>query len=529
MNSRLCFIARSIVAAFAAASVVPILDSALAFSQTGLPAADFVVAMPPGQHSGEFPVRSDQPRRATLLVRGLTLGGQVRVERDGQPLDTVELLATGGLKQGYADVALVTLDVPAGDQRVRVAESPGVQVVRAVGTNLWFGAHSAARGKPFFSVDFDQLRKNDVEYPVVVYHGSQGQPFCWFSGKFDKYSGDSYTEQISDVAGSSGSEQATLRYTAVHTPRNLRMPMQITLQPARDGASFTLRVRQELHATGEPRWDDNVEFLHVVINPQYGRDWEDGVPDFVWYRAQREDAPDTLPGSHTTLVRMDDNTRRQYPYPANTADRSRVAVSGAHHTGAAVSMEATNTIGGWFTKTGAGCIGLVFHQYRASFRDDLAPLHSHCGDGADTHHYLFWGDLFRPLGMKPGDRVEIEYSLTMLPSEPLATDIEDLNEADLWLFGKAGEQKSQITGWLGTREALGLTRSDGSVVLLGLGTQPGRVRIPATAAGQVPRAFRLFDLGRPVWEKAEITDGHVEVRPRWITLIDGGSAVHRGP
>jgi len=95
-----------------------------------------------------------------------------------------------------------------------------------------------------------------------------------------------------------------------------------------------------------------------VINPQCGRDWEDGVPDYVWYRAQREDAPDTLLGSHTTLVRMDDNSPRTYPYPASTSDPKKMAQSGTHHTGAAVSMEATNTIGGWFTKSGTGCIGL---------------------------------------------------------------------------------------------------------------------------------------------------------------------------
>jgi hypothetical protein len=440
----------------------------------------------------------------------------------------VELLATGGLKQGRADAALVTLELPAGESRVRVAESPGVQIVRAAGTNLWFGTHSEAGGKPLFSVDLDQLQKNDVEYPVVAYYGGEGRPFCWFSGKFDRYYGESYTTTLTDVAGQSGTGRGTLRYTAGHPVRNLVMPTAITLEPEFGGAAFTLRLQQTLRATGTPTWGDNLEFLHLVINPQYGHDWEDGVPDYVWYRTQREDAPDTLPGSHTTLVRMDDNSRRVYPYPASTADATRIAKSGAHHTGAAVSMEATNTIGGWFTKSGTGCIGLVFHKYQANFRTDLRPLHSHCGDGADTHHLLFWGGLYNPLGMQTGDQVEIEYSLTMLPSEPLLTDIEDLNEADLWLFGTEREQKSRITGWLGTKRAIGLTRSDGSVVILGIGNKPGRVRIPQTAR-QLKRSFRLFDLGRPTWEQAEIAEGQVQVRPRWVTVLDGGSALNGPP
>ncbi|HID22702.1 MAG TPA: hypothetical protein EYP14_09920 [Planctomycetaceae bacterium] len=191
-------------------------------------------------------------------------------------------------------------------------------------------------------------------------------------------------------------------------------------------------------------------------------------------------------------------------------------------------MEATNTIGGWFTKSGVGCIGLVFHRYQATFRNDLTPLHSHCGDGADTHFYLFWGDLYRPLGMKSGDRIEIEYSLTMLPSEPLPTDIEDINEADLWIFGKEKEQESTVVGWMGTKHSIGLRRSDGSVILLGIGTEPGRVRVPPETRQRLKRAFLLFDPGRPRFEPVSVRDGTVEVRPRWLTVLDCGSA-HIGP
>ena len=231
-----------------------------------------------------------------------------------------------------------------------------------------------------------------------------------------------------------------------------------------------------------------------------------------------------MPGSHTTLLRVDDDTRRRYPFPSATADPARLGISGEHHTSAAVSTEATNTIGGWFTKSGMGCIGLVFHDYRAGFRDDLAPLHSHCGDGADTHFYLFWGDLFRPLGMKGGDTIVVDYSLSMLPSEPVFTEIEDLNEADLWIFGNAAVQKSRITGWLGTAEAIGLTRSDGSAIILGIGAKGGRFPVPETAT-RATRSFHVTDPGRPRWEPVSIVDGRVEVLPRRITVFDGGSAL----
>jgi hypothetical protein len=490
--------------------------------------ADHTVELPAGQPRGELVVQAAKAGPATVLVRGLALGGAVQIAVGGKPAERVELLATKGLEQGRADAALVTAPLTAGPNPLVVTESPGAQVVRVAGTNLWFATTSEAKGRPLFSVDLDQLKRNDVEYPVTVYYGLEGKPFCWFSGKFDRYHGDSYTQELRDVAGSSGPQEATLAYTAHHPPRNLVMPMRITLVRDLSGSLVTLRVQQTLRATGEPSWGDNLEFLHLVINPKYGLDWEDGVPDFVWYRAQRDDAPDTLPGSRTTMIRMDDNTRRSYPYPSSTADPKQIARSGAHHTGAAVAMEATNTVGGWFTKSGVGCIGLAFHECKTTFRSDLTPLHSHCGDGADTHFYLLWGGLYTPLGMKAGDAVDIAYSLTMLPSEPLHTDIEDLNEADLFVFGDAKQQRSPIVGWLGTKQALGLVRGDGSVILLGLGTQPGRVKLPEATGPQAKRAFRVFDLGRPQYEKAAIAEGAIEVRPRSVTVIDCGSALN-GP
>ncbi len=498
-----------------------------ASAKMNVPAAH-VVTLAKGKTHAEFVIEAKKAGRATILAKGLSLGGGVQITLDGKKPESVELLTTKGLKQGRADAALVAAVLKAGPNRLAVAERPGAQIVRVAGSNLWFGTTSEAGGHPLFSVDLDQLKKNKVEYPVTVYYGPDGKPFCWFSGKFDKYHGDSYTQQIRDVSGTSGPRQATLAYTANHPPRNLVMPTRITLVRDPSGGTFTLRVHQTLRATGKPSWGSNLEFLHLVINTRYGRDWEDGVPDFVWYRTQRDDAPDTLPGSHTTMLRMDDNSRRRYPYPASTADPKKTAVSGTHHTGAATAMEAANTIGGWFTKSGVGCIGLVVHRYKASFRDDLTPLHSHCGDGADTHHYLFWGGLFTPLGMKAGGQVDIEYSLTMLPGEPLHTEIEDINEADLFFFGKAKEQRSQIVGWLGTKQAIGLERSDGSVILLGIGAKPGRVKLPAATPKKAKRAFRVFDLGRPRYQKIEIAGGAVEVRPRHTTVVDCGAALH-GP
>ncbi|NOX53095.1 MAG: hypothetical protein GXP27_01375 [Planctomycetes bacterium] len=485
---------------------------------------DYRLRMPAGSYRVQLAVRSKTTRDATILTEGLSRGGEVSVTVNGKPVRSLELLASGGLEQGRADAVRFRAQLTAGNNRLAITESPGVQIVRVAGSNVWFGTTDKANGHAVFSVDLDLLVQPKVEYPVTVYYGPKREPFCWFSGKFDKYYGDCYAKKITEVSGGTGPVRATLHYTAVDPDRNVVMPTRITLEPAADGTAFSLRVYQTLRATGPPSWSTNLEFLHLVINRRYGHDWGDGVPDFVWYRAQREDAPDTLPGSHTTLVRMDDNSRRRYPFPKSTADATQIGLSGPHHTGAAVAMEAKNTIGGWFTKSGVGCIGLVFHQYKATFRDHLTPLQSHCGDGADTHVYLFWGDLYRPLGMKPGDQIDIEYTLTMLPSEPLLTDIEDINEADLWIFGKEKEQQSTIVGWIGTKRAIGLRRSDGSIILLGIGTEPGRVPVPPETRKKLKRAYLLFDPGRPRFEPVSIQDGTVEVRPRWLTVLDCGSA-----
>ena len=483
--------------------------------------ADYTVHMP-----GPFVLEAKQAGTATVLVQGLVRGGYVEVRVNGAPPAGVELLATGGLAQGKADCALLTAALGAGKNEVTVAEHEGAQVVHVPGTQQWLGTSTQAGGKPMFSLDLAQLLNVEKEYSVNVCSGPRWEKFLWFSGRWDRYYGELYASQATEVSGSTGATAATLAYTLDYPQRHLVMPTRITLEPEPVTGAFTLRVHQILRATGEPgAWGDNLEFLHVVINQTYGRDWQDGVRDYTWYRSQREDSPDALPGTHTCMIRWDDDTTRTYPYHCSTSEPEKLARSGAHHTGAAEALGAVNTIGGFFTKSGVGCCGWVFHQYRASWRGDLTPLHSHCGDGADNHFYLFWGDLYTPLGMKAGDEVEVEYTLTMLPSEVLREDIEDLNEADLLYFGKEKEQKSELVGWIGTKQAVGLRRSDGSLLLLGIGKEPGRVPVPASSRAQARQVYRAQDMVRPQVEELKISEGTVEVRPGWFTVVDCGSVI----
>lgn len=489
--------------------------------------ADLVLQFPAGEERAQFTVDRPVAGEATILVKGLSRGGWVEVAVNGKPPASLELLATGGLAQGRADCALLRAAFQAGRNEVAVAEHDGAQVVRLPGTNHWFATSTEAAGHPQFSLDLDELLKVEKEYSVNVYYGPAWEPFLWFSGRWDHYYGEVFAERATNVTGSTGPLEATLAYTLEYPPRNLVMPTEIALLRDPQGECFTLRVRQTLRAVGEPSWKDNLEFLHVVINPTYGLDWQDGVPDYTWFRSQREDCPEALPGSHTAMIRFDDNSRRVYPYRSSTADPEQVAISGFHHTSAAIPLEAVNTIGGFLTKSGVGSCGWIFSKYRSTFREDLSPLHSHCGDGADNHFLLFWGGLFTPLGMKAGDEVEIEYGLTMLPSEVLREDIEDLNEADLYLFGKEKEQKSQITGWLGTKQAVGLQRSDGSLIALGIGREPGRLRVPAMSQEKAQRVYRFFDLVRSQRERLQIKGGTVETKPGWFTVIDCGSVLNQ--
>jgi hypothetical protein len=225
------------------------------------------------------------------------------------------------------------------------------------------------------------------------------------------------------------------------------------------------------------------------------------------------------------MVRMDDNSFRTFAYQSSSRDPEKTRRSTPHHTGAAACLGAANTIGGFITKTGVGSCGWVFHTYQASFRDDLAPIHSHCGDGADTHFFTVARDLYNPFPLKAGDVMDVEYSLTMLPSEVTREEIEDLNEADLHLFGTAAEQSAPIVGWLGTKSAVGLLRQDGSMTLLGLGREPDRFPLPAATQGTAIAAYRLFGLVEPTYEYLDLSRGTVGVRPGGITVVDCGAAL----
>jgi hypothetical protein len=133
--------------------------------------------------------------------------------------------------------------------------------------------------------------------------------------------------------------------------------------------------------------------------------------------------------------------------------------------------------------------------------------------------------MYNPVTMSLGDRVIVDYSLTMLTSEVAREDIEDLNEADLHIFGHEPQQRSKITGWIGNKQAVGLTRSDGSVLLLGIGRQPGRTPVPGISSLAPRSIYRVRDLARPEYESVDVADGAADVLPGWLTVIDCGSAL----
>ena len=134
---------------------------------------------------------------------------------------------------------------------------------------------------PLVALDLDELLKDDVEYPVQVHYGPTREPFCWFSGKFDRYHGHTYATEARDVRATEIDGASTLAYTLADPRRHLVIPTSISVAPGPGEYVFAIRIRQQLQAVGEPPWEENVEFLHLVINEQYGRDWEDGVPDWV--------------------------------------------------------------------------------------------------------------------------------------------------------------------------------------------------------------------------------------------------------
>jgi hypothetical protein len=496
------------------------------FAAAGEPAAvDHVVELPAGLQVADLEIIATDSGPQKIFIRGLAHGGAVIVRvNDRLPL-AMELLAAKGLTAGRADSAWITADLVKGKNRIRIEEKDGVQIVRVPDSSLWFGAASDSVKGPRFSVDFSQWQKLEHEYPFTVYHGAAGEEFLYFSGKFDWYYGESYTAEVDGISGGSGENEATLTYCARHPARGLRMPMQVTLVRSEVAGNFSLRVRQVLQAEGTPEWKDNVEFLHVVLNRGYGRDWSDGEPDWAWFRTGPEGNADAFGGSRTALARMRDWSARTYSFPSSTANPAERATSGVHHTAAAAPMNGVNAVGGWFSKKGSGSCGIIFHSYRASFRDDLRPLHSHCGDGADTHFYLFWGGLFSPLGMKKGDEIEIEYSLCFIPSELQMTDVMDINEVDINVFGDEEAQKSPLRRWVGTKDMAGLVRADGSMLLLGLAGGLGRFSLPSDFTANAKSVQRLSDAGRDTRTHARVENGFVTAAPGEFVIIDQGAAL----
>ncbi|NLF17555.1 MAG: hypothetical protein GX595_09880 [Lentisphaerae bacterium] len=486
--------------------------------------ADYVLRVLPRPESRDtFEVPRAGP--ATILLRGLARGGAVEISVNGSAPAAVELLASGGLPMGRADCALVTAPLNLGRNDITVLEADGAQVVRVPGTQTWFATSTLSGGMPVFSVDTRHLIVPHREYPVAVNFGPRWREFFWFSGRWDYYCGAVYGDRIAQVRGSSGRDQAALSYTLEDTQRRLVTPIQIALIPDSATGTCHLRVRQALRAVGEPTLLENMQFLHIKLDGQGARDWRDGNTDYVWYRTPPAGSPDALPGSRTGMVRVDDNSFRVYRWPSSTADRRQTALSDIHHTAAATALDGTRALGGFLTKTGVGSVGWIFHRYKATFRDDLAPIFSHCGDGADTHFYLYATGLFSPLNLRAGDRVDVDYTLSLLPCEVTREDIEDLNEADLHLFGDVSQQRSSIAGWVGNRQAVGLRRDDGSLLLLGIGRENGVFPVPAADLARARMAYRVFDLPSPTYEMVALDRQGLEVRPGWFTVVDCGSAL----
>lgn len=470
----------------------------------------------------KFEVAQDGP--VSLRVEGLCRGGAVVAKLDGQPITGALLSET---EEGPASALVIQRELKAGRHVLHVREEPGLQVFRVENTQCYLATGTEYGGEPVLKLDFDQ---RGGWYPVEVRYGPGYEPMFWFSGKWDRYSDLSFTEKVIDVAGTSGANEARLRYTYVHAPRNLRMPTELILQRDAQTANVVLRVHQSLIATGPVDFSDkdNLEFLHVVIHRQYGRDWEDDLPDYFWNREQVDVDNDTLDGTHTHLVLMDDNSRRTFLYHPDSRDPKAIARSGTHHTGFGHPLHAENTIGGWFSKSGTGSVGWVMHKYRASFAEGLSPIHSHCGDGADTHIYAGWGRLFFPWKLTAGDRLDTEYTLQFMPSEPLREEIELINECDLILFGPERTTRSPIVGWYGTRDLCGLIRADGSALLLGIGENASAYPIPEAVRPSVKRVFRFSDIRNSNWAVAPAEGRNAVVEPGWITVVDCGSA-REGP
>ena len=490
------------------------------------------LSLPSGKNEHTFTVKTAKAGDASIVIDGLNKGGHVYMEINRNPV-IPELLTDAVPMKTFATSARVNTKLNSGNNSVYVKEESGIQFVRKEGTQEWFAVVSEAGKNALLSYDVNKWKKEPADwnyFPGRIYYGPDDSLFLAFSGRFDEYPfGILYSSNCVPV-GTSGHEEATLSFMVSNPTKNLEMPVSLSFRYNEQKDVAHVRVNQKIRATGPALLDSmgNLQFLHVVTGKGYGNDWLDGIPDFFWARQQKEDAPNMLPGSYFQFFRWDDNSPRRFPYPATTGRDPEIRMSSGHNTGVAYLFNAVNTVGGWFTKSGTGSAFIVFHKYEANFRNDLCPIHSNCGDGADTHFMVFWGDLFRPFKMNKGDELNIEYSLFCLPTEVMLTDIYDLNEADLFFFGKEKEQKSEIVSWLGTKDAFGLMRSDGSIILLGVKPGSSMIEIPQESLRNAKRIVQVFDLGRPQFRELKPIEGKVETKPGWFTVVDCGSVINTG-
>jgi hypothetical protein len=503
--------------------------------------ADYTLSLDQSPN-GRLVFESPQRGLATLLVLGLQCGGAVRVLVNGSPAASVELLAHGETAAagpvalqagrhgasaracGKADSAWIRAVLESGRNELEICEDEGLQAVRVAGSQCWFVTSAQAAGKPMFWIDFEALTESDTELAAHIHYGPTWEHFLWISGRWGEHSGGPYAERVVDVRGSSGTDAATLSYTVEDSRLRLLMPTRMTFESDPETGAFTIRVRQTLRATGETVCGDDLEFLQVRIAEDRKRDWGDGLADYAWYRYQGEDCPDAPRAGRTGMIRIVEPPRRTLALRASATRQPEAEETGGEEA-TALALGATNTLGGYFAKTGVGSCGWVFHHYGTNVREELTPLYTRSGPGAGTHFHVSWPGLVAPLALRVGDWVEAEYSLAMLPCEVRREEIEDLNEADLLFFGAEQSQAVPVTGWIGTQGAIGLVRGDGSVILLGLGRAPVQVPLPASTVVCAVSAYRLFDVGRPAFEFLDLDQGTVAVRPGWITVVDCGAAL----
>lgn len=495
----------------------------------GAEATVFDLQLPKDASTLQTTLKVSKAGPCQIRVTGLRAGGAVSAELDGKPV-TGELVANDDA--GPASRWHLRVPLTEGPHTLVVREGRGLQFYRVEGTQRYLATGTEYGGHPVFELD---LARRNEKYPVEIRFGPKFEPFFWFSGKWD-WTNYEPTAEVRNVKATSGSEVAGLSFECVHPPRNMVMPVAYMLQRDPETRNVIVRIRQTLVFTGPCSFTDrdSLQFLHLVIHRQYGRDWGDGIPDYFWNREQVDVDNDTLPGTRTHFALMDDNSRRGITFHPDTRNPDVVITLPSkrpfgHHTSFGHPLYAENTIGGWFTKTGTGSIGWVMHKYQANFIKDISPVHSHCGDGADTHIYAGWNKFFFPWTLKAGDRLDVEYTLQCLPSEVLREQVELINEYDLVFFGEERQAKSKIVRWYGTKDVCGLIRSDGSAVLLGISRRPGHYAVPEDVRGKLQRVFRLSDLRNCNYAREPLKEGRTKVLPGWVTIVDCGSALEGPP